>query len=364
MKHSYLLYVMSVVLSFASCKGKQTTTSPQKKDITQAVYASGKIYPVNNYKVYSKLPGYIQKIHVHVGDSIKVGDPLLTIKSEVSELNVNTAKNVLSLAQKNADENAPFINALKQDVASAKAKYELDSINFKRFDALSKDNATSKLQFDQAKAQFEISRSTYLKALNSLNTTRDKIRIELENAKIQYDAQVSNKNDYTLTSAVNGKIYDIMPKEGELVNTQIILMEIGDGKNFEVELSVDETDVSLIRQNQKIVYEIDAYQGIVFNGEITETYPRINQNNKTAKVIATIQLNKDIRIYSGMSVEANIIIAEKKAALVIPREFLIEGNKVKIKGSDQLTTIVKGAEDLEYVEITDGLTEGSELELP
>lgn len=363
MKH-FLVLFSALLISFYGCKNKNNTARPLKKDLTQAVYASGKIYPVNNYKVYSKLPGYIEKIHVHVGDSVKVGDPLITIKSEVSELNVNAAKNLLSLAQKNANESSGLLNTLKQDVASARSKYELDSINFKRFEALAKDNATSKLQIDQAKTQFDISKQNYLKATSTLINSRDKIRVELENAQIQYDAQMSNKSDYTLTSAVNGKVYDILPKEGELVNTQFILMEIGDGVNFEVELSVDETDVSLLNRDQKIVYVIDAYKNKTFNGSIQETYPRINQNNKTAKIISSIKLDKSTMIYSGMSVEANIIISEKKNTLVIPREFLIDGNKVKIKGNEELTEIVKGAEDLEFIEVISGIDENTEIVLP
>jgi multidrug efflux pump subunit AcrA (membrane-fusion protein) len=358
------IFFGTCILIFASCKNESNSTTPQQKYITQAVYASGKIYPINNYKVYSKLPGYVEKIHVHVGDSVKVGEPIITIKSEVSELNVTTAKNLLSLAQKNANESSGLINTLKQDVASAKSKYELDSLNYKRFESLSKQNATSTMQLDQSRTQFDISKQNYQKALSSLINTRDKVRIELENAQIQYEAQTSNKNDYTLTSAVNGKIYDIIPKEGELVNTQIVLMEIGDGSHFEVELSVDETDVSLLKRDQQIVYEIDAYKGQVFKGIIVETYPRINQNNKTAKIISSINLEKGFEIYSGMSVEANIIIAERKNALVIPREYLIEGTKVKIKGSEQLTPIKKGAEDLEFIEVLEGITKDTEITLP
>ncbi len=359
-----LLFIFSMAIAFAGCKNKNNTTKPIRKDITQAVYASGKIVPLNDYKVISKLPGYVEKIHIHVGDLVKVGQPLLTIKSEVSELNVNAAKNLLDIAQKNAISNSAYLTALKQDVASAKSKYELDSINYSRFTALMKSNATSIAQFDQSKTQFDISKQNYLKAVNSLITTRDKIRVELENAQIQYDAQVANKNDYTITSAVNGRIYDIVPKEGELVNTQITLMEIGDDAHFEAELSVDETDVSLIQQNQNIVYVIDAYKDIVFKGNIIETYPRINQGNKTSKVVASIVLGDTTTIYSGMSVEANIIIAEKKNALVIPREFLIEGNKVRKSGSTQLTPIKKGVSDLEFIEVEEGIDEFTEIVKP
>ena len=65
-----------------------------------------------------------------------------------------------------------------------------------------------------------------------------------------------------------------------------------------------------------------------------------------------------------MSVEANIIILEKKNALVIPREFIIQNNKVKLKSSNELVEIQKGAEDLEFVEITGGIEEGTEIVKP
>ncbi|MCX6296347.1 MAG: efflux RND transporter periplasmic adaptor subunit [Bacteroidetes bacterium] len=357
-------FIFLAIVLFAGCKSKNNTTKPSRRDITQAVYASGKIFPLNDYKVFSKLPGYIEKIQVHVGDSVKVGQALMTIRSEVSDLNVNTAKNLLDLARKNANENSAYLTVLKQDVASARSKYELDSTNYIRYSSLMKDNATSKLLVDQAKTQFDISKQNYLKAVNSLTNVRDKIRVELENAQIQYDAQVSNKNDYTITSAVNGKVYDIVPKEGELVNTQIVLMEIGDGSHFEIDLSVDETDVSLIKKDQDIVYSIDAYKDIVFTGKVIEVYPRINQSNKTSKVVSSIVLDSKTIIYSGMSVEANIIISEKKSALVIPREFLFEGNKVKVSGTDESVTISKGASDLEFIEVLKGVDESTEIVKP
>jgi HlyD family secretion protein len=110
-------FILLLCLALVSCKKGKDVTTPVRKDLTQAVYASGKLYPVNDYKVYSKLPGYIEKIHVHVGDSVKLGQPLMTIKSDISELNVNSAKNLLELSRRNADENSAMLKALKQDVA-------------------------------------------------------------------------------------------------------------------------------------------------------------------------------------------------------------------------------------------------------
>ena len=361
MKKLFLFALLSI---FLSCAKKNNVIKPVRKDITQAVYASGKIYPVNDYKIYAKLPGYIQTIHVKIGDVVKIGQPLITIRSEVSDKNVAMAKNQYELAEKNAAENSSVINALKQDVKSAKTKYELDSINYDRYKNLSKEDATSQLQLDQSKAQFEISKQNFLKSYNNLITTNDRLKTELENAKLQLESQNSNRSEYIIASAVGGKVYDIVPKEGELVNNMLMLMEVGDENKFQVELSIDETDVSFIRQNQDIVYTIDAYKNKIFNGKVVELYPRINQLNKTSKVIAGIELDKSVIVFSGMSVEANIIFSKKNNALVIPREFLFEDNKIIRKIENDTLGIQKGVEDLEFVEILGKVNEETEIVKP
>jgi multidrug efflux pump subunit AcrA (membrane-fusion protein) len=358
---SFVYFVVFSVL-FSACSNKKNYILPEKKSITQVVYASGKIYPINVYNVYSKLPGYISKIYVNVKDSVKLGQPLISIKSEVNEKNLEIAKNQYQLASINISKNSPVLKALNEEVESALTKYKLDSINFVRYQNLLKTNSTSQLQYDQAKSQFEISRHNYVKALSNLEKTKNQLQIEYENAKLQYEAQQSNLSEYTIVSAISGKVYDIIPKEGELVNSATLLMVIGDSKKFEVELNVDETDVSLIKENQKVIFETDVYKDTLFYGNIKTIYQRINPINKTCRVIASIDA-KNFHFYSGMSVEANIIVAEKKDALVIPKNYLLNSEYVITSKKDTIK-IKKGIEDLEYVEITEGINEKTEIIAP
>lgn len=95
-----LPFALTVLL--ASCGGKTETASPEKRDITQAVYASGKLFPKNDYKVSARLPGYVEEIFVNVGDTVKAGQPLLRIRSEINTINVEAAKNQFALASRNA----------------------------------------------------------------------------------------------------------------------------------------------------------------------------------------------------------------------------------------------------------------------
>jgi len=47
------------VLLISSCGNKQETASPQKRSITEVVYASGNLYPENEYKLFANTSGYL-----------------------------------------------------------------------------------------------------------------------------------------------------------------------------------------------------------------------------------------------------------------------------------------------------------------
>lgn len=354
---SISLFIISI--SLLSCGRNRNTISPERKNLVQAVYASGKIFPLNDYKVYSKIPAYVEEIHVKVGDMVKAGQPLLTLRNEVNDLNIRTAKNAYELARENSSENSAVLNALKDELASAKSKLQLDSINFTRFRNLFAANATSKVNLDNASTQFDISKRNYQRIFNNLIATKQRLQLEFKNAENQYQAQQVNKKDYVLYAIADAKVYDITVRDkGEFVTSQQALVELGDPSRFEVELNIDETDIGLVKTGQKVRYEIDAYKGEFPEGVISETYPRISAGNKTSRVISTIQTNKTL--FSGMSVEANILISKKNNVLVIPREFIQTGNQVKLQDGS-LKKIKTGVEDLQYVEVVEGLDENSRI---
>jgi HlyD family secretion protein len=152
----------------------------------------------------------------------------------------------------------------------------------------------------------------------------------------------------------------VLPEVGDLVAPPMPLLDVGDASGFETELAVDETDISFLREGLEVVYSIDAYSDKFFKGKILAIYPRVNSASKTARVKATFEYENNVQLFSGMSVEANIVVSEKKNALVIPREFVKNG-KVKVKGDDKLRDVQTGVSDLQFVEIIFGVDEKDEL---
>ena len=55
---------LTLIILLAGCNQKRTGDKPVRKEITQAVYASGKLYPIGHYTVFSKIPGYVERVHL------------------------------------------------------------------------------------------------------------------------------------------------------------------------------------------------------------------------------------------------------------------------------------------------------------
>ena len=353
-----------MTLLLFSCAGRVEYVV-QRKDLVQAVYASGEVLPVNYYEVTSKIPGIVDFIYVSVGQKVNAGDTLLRIQSQANDLNLQTAKNLYELAKKNALGDSDRLTSLRQKVDAAYATYQQDSLDYERYKRLNEQNVGSQQAFEQAQLRYQTSKSSYIIAKSNLQETRNLLQIELKNARNNYLAQKSLLGEYMLVATIPGKVYDIIPQVGEYVSSNHPIIDLGATDFFEVEMAVDETDIILVGKGQPVVFELDALEDTVFYGTVKTIYPRINPVDKTARVVASIDPG-GYDLYPGMSLEANIIIQEKKGVLVIPVEYVsADGIVIVQNGSKKENVKVEtGVRDLVYAEILSGLEENDHILKP
>ena len=150
---------LTLIILLAGCNRSGQETQPVRKEITQAVYASGKLYPIGHYTVFSKIPGYVERVFVSAGQSVHRGDPLVSVRNETNEMNLESARNLVELAKLQASQHGPVLSGLDQEVRAAKARYLLDSTNATRTASLWQQQATSRQQLDQAQTQFKLSKT-------------------------------------------------------------------------------------------------------------------------------------------------------------------------------------------------------------
>ena len=86
----------------------------------------------------------------------------------------------------------------------------------------------------------------------------------------------------------------ILKEKGELVNTQTPVAIIGDAEVFELELQVDEYDVTRIKAGQKILLSLDSYKGKIFEAVVRRIDPIMNDRTRSFKVEAVFNLDHQI----------------------------------------------------------------------
>lgn len=353
-----LLFLITAFLF--SCGKKTESTTPVIEKITESVYASGIIKSRNQYQVYSTVTGLLQDIYVEEGDSINTNDSILRIQNISSDLNRANAKLAADLAGFNA--NGDKLNELKVNIEFAATKLKNDSVMLVRQQALWSQQIGTKNELEQRELAFKNSSANYRAALYRLNDAKKQLETSALQAVNNLEISNSQAGDFILKSKNKGRVYSILKEKGELVSPQSPVAVIGDASDFEIQLLVDEYDITRIRQGQKVMITLDSYKGKVFEAEVSKIDPIMNERTRTFRITAEFTKKPEI-LYPNLTAEANIIIQSKENALLIPRNYLI-GDSMVLNERKEKIKVKTGLMDYTKVEILSGINAGEKLVKP
>lgn len=344
-----------------SCSSKQEKIYPQKKHLTVSVYASATIQPDSLYQVYSAVSGILDFNFVEEGDLVQKGTSLLQINNTAPKLNTENAKLSLQLAQENFSGSAAILRGLEEEIQAATLSFHNDSVNFYRQKRLWEQRIGSKVELENRQLAFELSRNNLNLLKSRYDRTNNELKTQVRQAQNNYKSAQVNTKDFTVTSMISGKVYAVFKEPGEIVNTMEPLAAIGSDSIFVIEMLVDEVDIVKLVIGQKALITLDAYPLEVFTATVSKIYPRKDERSQTFTVEGTF-MNRPKILYSGLAGEGNIIITEKENTLTIPKTYLMEGNKVMT--TDGIVAVLAGLENLDQVEILEGIDENTELLKP
>jgi multidrug resistance efflux pump len=363
MKHTMKYFLLTLLLSpiLFSCSDKKDMAYPERMPLTESVYASATVQPDSLYQVYSAVVGILDKIWVEEGDKVAKGDPILQIINTSPELNTENAKLALQLARENYSGNAAVLSGIKDEIQAAELKLKNDSINYFRQKNLWSQNIGSKLEYDNRKLAYELSQNNLSLLKRKYDRTKNELETQVMQAENNYKTALTNTNDFTITSKINGKVYALYKNQGEIVNTMEPVAAVGRSDKFVVELLVDEVDIVKLKIGQAVFITLDSYNSKVFEGTLDKIYPRKDERSQTFKVEALFK-DPPATLYPGLSGEGNIIIAEKEETLTIPKEYVIGESHVLT--DDGETEITIGLQNLDRVEILGGIDEKTAIYKP
>jgi HlyD family secretion protein len=346
------LHFIPLLFMLFSCQKKQEKIQPTMQGITQSVYASGVVKSKNQYKVFSSVNGLVNDILVSEGDVVKKGDVLVKINNTTAQLNVENARLTANYNAANANEEK--LNELQITINLAKAKMDEDAALQQRQQNLWNENIGTKNELEQRQLAYKNSATAYEAAKLKYAQAQKQTQFQEKQSKKNVELSSAITNEYIIKSNTNGKVYSVLIKKGEMVNTINPVAIVGNDTNFIIELQVDEYDITNIKIGQKILLHLDSYKGKVFEAAVTKINPILNEKTKSFLIEANF-ITQPAIVVPYLTCEANIIIATKEKAILIPRNYLLEGDSVWIEPNKKKKVTI-GLKDYEKVEILSGIS--------
>ncbi|MDR0726468.1 MAG: efflux RND transporter periplasmic adaptor subunit [Rickettsiales bacterium] len=253
------------------------STAITKGDLRQVVTATGEIRPINTINVGSQVSGTIEKIYVDYNSKVKKGDILLEIEPSVLQASVDEAK---------------------ASLVSSESQRNYAKNEYTRNKTLYKDGFIARAEMEQSQTTYEQAEQT------------------VKRMKSQYDRAVTNLGYATITSPVDGTVISRKVDKGQTVAASFQtpdLFEIAeDLSQMQIETSVSEADIGMIKEGQAVTFTVDAYPTQTFDGEVRQI--RLSPTTTSNVVVYTVVINldnSDLRLMPGMTAFVTIVIAEK-----------------------------------------------------
>ncbi|MDJ0366518.1 efflux RND transporter periplasmic adaptor subunit [Hymenobacter sp. H14-R3] len=356
----WLLPMLATLGLLAGCRDKAERVRPVWSAISESVYAAGTVKSGRQYQAFASAGGVIQAVLVREGDSVRVGTPLLSITSDVQQLNQENA--ALAARYGAVAANQSQLEAARQRIALQRRTMQNDLLQRTRQRQLWQQTIGTQLALEQKELAYAGSRTAYESAVLSYQTLQKQLDFAAAQARKNLQIAQKQASDFVLRSKVNGIVYQLYREKGEAVTPQTPLALLGDARHFVLEMQVDESDIVKIRPGQLVLVTLDSYKGQVFTARVSTISPMMNSTSRTFEVAAAFVRQPPV-LYPFVSFEANIVLQTKAKALLIPRRLLVNDSTV-LKSNGQLARVKTGLRDYQMVEILAGLTPADELTAP
>jgi HlyD family secretion protein len=221
--------------------------------------ASGYIINRERIEISPRFLGVVKWIGVHKGDSVTNGQIVVLLDDTEFKARLVQAKGQL---------------------ATAKATVAKDTLNYERIHQLAKTEIESKQSEDDARLLLEADRAAVSAAEGACDVAQTYV-------------------DWcTIRSPINGVVLEKLVSADELVMPQSFggsrgpstaLLAVADPKDLQVEIDVNEADLSKISLNQKCRVSPEAYPDKHYDGYVAEIAPEADRAKGTLQIKVQIR---------------------------------------------------------------------------
>ncbi len=177
----------------------------------------------------------------------------------------------------------------------------------------------------------------YFNAKADLKSTEAK----LSQAQSLLEASQVDLTYTVIKSPVDGVVIDRRVNVGQTVaasmQAPVLFLIAQDLSQMQVECSIDEADIGVVREGQDVQFSVDAYPDENFIGKVSQVRysPAIIQNVVTYTTIVEVD-NPNLKLLPGMTATVSIIVEQAENVLLIPNVALRYSPQFSEKELEQL----------------------------
>lgn len=411
------LIILLIVLKSSGVIGKEegvkvATEKVTRRNISETVNASGKVYPEIEVKVSPDVSGEIVELYVLEGDSVRKGNILARIYGDIYTSQRDQASAIVSQQQASVENN-------KAQLESLKSAMTLTERTYNRQKQLLADKVISAAEFEQAENAWLSAQANYNAALQGIRSGQAGVQ-SARSSLLRANKDLSRT---VVVAPMDGVVSLLNVKKGERVvgNSMMAgteMMRIADMNKIEVRVDVGENDIPKVHLGDSALVEVDAYNNRKFKGLVTQ----IASSSATAsqQVAATNDVTnykvyirllpesykdlvdpsrpKNFPFRPGMTASADIFTKTKTNILAVsinavttrekgtdnvaddkkdekkPEEGIQDNEKTGLTsdldevvfvmqpdGSVKKVKVKTDIQDINYIEVVDGLKDGAEV---
>ncbi len=303
------------------------TESISRGNLVVNVTANGTLEAEREVTIGSELSGIVENVLVDVNDTIKRGQVLIELDTANLQATVLKAKAALASAQATKKE-------AEATLVEANAKYQR-LLNVR------------KLSGGKTPAQTEIDEQAAVVARAEASVETAKAQIQ--NAEAELETANTDLTKAYISSPIDGVVLARSVEPGYAVAASLQAVELltiaSDLRTLELEIDVDEADVSMVKPGQKATFTVSAYPNKNFPATLTKVAYGPDKTEETTNVVTyTAYLtvaNNDLLLRPGMTATARIVTESRDNVLLVPNTALRFVPSVSV-GSSAVSSLMMG----------------------
>lgn len=303
----------------------------QSTALDKTISLPGELLPNEKVQIYGKVNGYVKKILVDIGSTVKQGQVIAIL---------------------DAPEMQSKIAESKQRLASVKAKWISSTDVFKRLSEASKsDGVIAPTDLEKAKNQVASDEALLQAAQSELSAVQQ--TAGYLTLRAPFAGTVTKRN-------VDAGAY--VGKTGEMP-----LFEIEDNRSLRLRISVPEAMTGTKVKDEKVQFSIKAIPGKKYEGKLSRQSGSLDVNTRS-EVWEFLITNSDHSLKAGMFADCKINIQREGKSFFVPFSAVVTTleKKFVIKVQNNITSWVdvgQGINATDKAEIFGKLNEGDTLVL-